>query len=212
MTTEPNDDGLDKYITDRRSGFAKLMGDAPVAHRAFPFAGAGGRFGDGAVWAVRALDSEQKMKAMNDAFTWLTTKGGWQRDALYEQNGAAVLDLEAKVQVLARAVVDPKDPRSRFFAGPDEVRKGLEADEVGALFEQYLDFEEERSPLAKLRTWEEVEPALVAVGKGYATKTSLLRYDSATRLFMLQCMAEHRYGTPTTPPSSGTSPASDSSE
>jgi hypothetical protein len=212
MTTEPNDDGLDRFITDNRSGLAKLVGDGPVPHRAFPFPGAGGRFGEGTRFAVRALDAESKSRALANAVTWLTTKGGWTRDALYEQNGAAVLDLECKVQVLARALVQPDDARKAFVSGPDELRKLLESDEIAALFEQYLDYEEERSPLAKLRSWEEVEPALVAVGKGYATKTSLLRFDSATRLYMLHCMAEQLFGTPTTPPSSDTSPASDSSE
>ena len=212
MSQETHDDGLDRFITDKRSGLAKLIGDSPIPHRVFAFAGSGGRFGEGTQFAVRALGGEGKMRALADAIAWLTTKGGWPRDALYEQNGAAVLDLESKVQVLTRVLVDPSDPSKSFVASADELRKLLEPDEICALWEQFLDFEDERSPLAKLRTWEEVEPELVAVGKRYARPTSLLRFDFGTRQFMLQCMAERLFSTPTKLPSSDTSPQSESTE
>lgn len=114
------------------------------------------------------------------------------------------------MQLLSRALRDGNDPTRTFAESADELRKTLEADEVAALFEHLLDYQEERSPLSRARSWEEVEALLVAVGKGLAPGTSLNSCDSASLRFMLRELAA-RWVMLMKPPSSDTSLPSDSS-
>jgi hypothetical protein len=212
--------GLDAFI--KGSSLAKLAGLAAVPHRIFPFRGAGDRFPEGERFAVRSLPAAARMKAATEAERWLRRVGGYDASELLTETGQAVLQLEGKLRVLGAALVDPDDP-GRPFAGvgddgrhdlgraADEIRDLLEAEEIEALFEEWIDFNDERSPLTKARTWAEFEGLLAAVGKGLASRTSLNRYDSASLRFMLRELAA-RHWTPTKLSSSATSPASDSSD
>jgi hypothetical protein len=201
--------GLDDFIKDTRSPLAKLVGNGPRPHRCFAFAGSGARFGE-AQWAVRALSADEREHAAADAVRWLCEGCKWERSDLYTELGDAVRDLECKVRLLFAALVDPAAPTQALAASADELRKLLDADEIGALFEQLVDYQEERSPFAKLRDWQEVETFCVALGKGYAPMTSLLSYDSASLRFIVRELAT-KWTARTTPHSSGTTSASDSS-
>lgn len=199
---------FDTFVTDKRSKLARLVGDAPIAHRPFEFAGSGGRFGN-ARFAVRWVSAETRQRAVVDAVKYLTKKCGWDPSDLYTSLGEAVLDLESKVRMLAAGLCDPDDPTKTFVDGPDELRGLLDSDEIAALFEQLNDFIEERSPFKKVRTWEEVEGFVAALGKGWTKPNSLNSLDSASRNFMLLELARRQYSR-MTPPSSDTSPPSDS--
>jgi hypothetical protein len=212
--------GLDAFI--KGSSLAKLAGLAAVPHRTFPFRGAGDRFPDGTRFAVRALAADARMRAATEAERWLRRVGGFESAELLTETGQAVLQIEGKTRILATALVDPDDT-GRPYAGvgddgrqdlgraADEIRALLEAEEIEALFEEWIDFNDERSPLSKARSWAEFEGLLAAVGKGSVSRTSLNRYDSASLRFMLRELAA-RHWTPTRPSSSPTSPASDSSD
>lgn len=203
------DEHLERFVKDTRSPLARLLGDgAAPAHRAFAFDGAGGRFA-GATWAVRAVDAATQVRAVVDAVKYLTKECGWERDDLYSELGERVLDLESKVRVLAAALVRPEAPAEPLASGPDEVRR-LEADEIEAIWEHFAEFQDERSPLSKVRSWEEVEALVVALGKGFKSRTSLSSYGSATLRSMLLTLAP-RYVALMRPPFSGTTPPSGSS-
>lgn len=211
--------GIDDFV--KGSSLAKLVGFGPVPHRVFPFRGAGDRFPEGTRFAVRSLAADARMRAVVAAERWLCKVGAYERAELLTETGQAALQLEGKVRVLAAALVDPEDP-ARPFVGlgddgrvdperaADELRALLETDEVEALFEEWIDYTDSRSPLQRARTWEEVEGLLAAVGKGSITPTSLNRYDSASLRYMLRELAV-RFWTRTSPPSSDTSPPSEPS-
>jgi hypothetical protein len=203
-------DATDKYLRDTRSPLARLLGEAVVPHRAFAFAGAGGRFGD-ATWAVRALSADERSRSIVDATKWLIETCKWDHASLYSELGEAVLDLESKVRGLAAALVDPADPTKPFVKDADELRKLLEADEIGRLFEELADYTDERSPFSRAARWQEVEGFVEALGKGWTTSTSLSSYDAASLRFMLRELAT-RHCSRTSPPSSATTSPSGSSD
>lgn len=198
----------DKFVKDTRSPLAKLLGQSPLAHRKIEgFEGAGGRF-RGASLALLALSGDAQERATSDAAKHLVAVG-FEREDLYTEIGEGIFSYEIKVQLLARSLVDGNDPTKPFAASADELRRTLEPDEVSVLFEHALSYQEERSPLSKARSWEEVEGLIDAVGKGLTAPTSLNSYDSGSLRFMLRELA-YRYTARTKPPSSDTSPASDS--
>jgi len=215
------DEIADPFFKDSRNGLEQLIGGQGVPHRAFDFEGCGQRFaGTKATrWAVRALPPEDKLRAVAAGWEWLTTPlpkgGGWERDMLVGELGSAAWDLESKIQLLARALVFPTAPE-RPLCGDDpvkaaaSVRRLFEADEIVYLYEQWLDYDATRSPLSRLSSWEEVEPLVTAVGKGFAAPTALNSCDTATLRFIVRELAV-RWTTPTKPPSSGTSSPSDTS-
>lgn len=201
-------DPIDRYIKDTRSPLAKLLGDAPVAHRKVEgFEGAGGRF-KGVPLALVALSGDVQERATSEAAKHLVAVG-FNREDLYTEIGESLFGYEIKVQLLSRALRDGADPTRLFADDADELRKVLEADEVSALFEHLLDYQEERSPLSHARSWEEVEALLVAVGKGLAPATSLNSYDAASLRFMTRELTV-RWVRPMRPPCSDTSPPSGS--
>ena len=198
----------DRFVKDTRSPLAKLLGQAPVAHRKFEgFEGAGGRFKSASL-ALVSLSGDAQERATADAAKHLVSVG-FNREDLYTEIGEGLFGYEIKVQLLSRALCDGNDPTKPFAESADELRRVLEPDEVTALFEHMLSYQEERSPLTKARSWEEVEGLIDAVGKGLTAPTSLNSYDSGSLRFMLRELA-FRYAALTRPRSSDISPASDS--
>lgn len=88
-------------------------------------------------------------------------------------------DAELTVQMLAVALRDPANP-SEPFASAAELRGALSADEITAAFHAYLDFADERSPIRKFRSAEEVGAFVDAVGKGSIPRTELISYDTVS--------------------------------
>lgn len=204
---------LDAFITDKRSPLERMIGESPIPYRRIDFAGAAGRF-KGVPLAVRALVGDVHERVSADAAKHLVSVG-YLREDLYSEIGEAIFGYEVKVQLLARAlgvvtlggVGEVFEPLVR---SADELREHLEPDEVAALFEHFLDYQEERSPLSTARSWEEVEAFLVALKKGLAPATSLNSYDTGSLRFMLREVVA-RWTMRTKRLSSGTSPASASS-
>lgn len=181
----------------RGSPLLKLLGDTtkPIQVRIFDdFPGCGGRL-KGVPLALRSTSSDEQERAASDALKHLTDAPpagcGFLREDLYTELAQAIYQHEIKIQLLARAMVDPDDNRKPFARDAAELRRILEPDEVAALHDRLLDYQEERSPLQKLKP-EEMEGYLDELGKGQAATNSLLRFDSTSLRSMLIYMAGER--------------------
>lgn len=195
-----------KGITDNRSGLAKALGAGPIPLRVLD--GLSGRLGGVAV-GIKALPIEAVQKASAEAIRYLTVECGFKEEHLYTELGEGVLDAETRVQILARALVEPDAPTQPLAGGADELRGLLEPDEVTLLFNEFIAWQEERSPLSRARSWEEVESFLEALGKGRVPRTRLNAFDSSSLKYMLSELAAQHWK-PTSPHSSDTSPSSES--
>lgn len=188
-----------KGLTDKRSGLAKRLSDSAVPTRILD--GHSARLNG---LALRALPVGEIQKSTAAALAYLTsTEMGLHDDHLFTELGEQALDVETKCQILFRALVDPNDPTAPFAASVDEVR-ALDADEITVLFNEFAAFQEERSPLSRARSWEEVEGFLEALGKGSVPRTRLNSFDASSLKFMLHELAD-RHWKPTSSPSSPTS-------
>ncbi len=164
--------------------------------------------------AVRSLPYERIQTAVRAATAYLTEKCGWKEEHLYTELGEAQLDIEAQVQTLALALVVPPDRGAELSEGTvatlassaDDLRALLEPDEIGFLYRQFVDFQNERSPLTRAKSAEEVEAFIDALGKGTTPLSSLSTCEGDTLLHIALAMAA-RLRRPTSPPSSPTSPS-----
>lgn len=198
---------LTDHIKDRRSPFLKVLGDAAVPHRVVgDFEGAGGRF-KGVSIAVRALPGDALLRAEAAALRACETLG-FKAEELFTEGGESALQFETKVQTLARAIVDPDAPSTPFFASAEEARL-LEPDEVHVLYNHFLAWQEERSPISRAGSWEKLEASLVALGKGTIPRSWLSSFDASSLRHML-CELATQYATRTSHSSSPTSPSPDS--
>lgn len=187
------------------SDLAKLLAGKERATRTFQIEG---RLA-GQDLCVRALSLDESEQANSEAIKHLSARCNWTREDFFNDSGAAIYHQEVRLQIIARALVSPKDTSRTFAKDADEARKILEPDEVLAIFEVYCEFQEERSPIRRAKTWAEVEAAADALGKGLTSVESLPRYDSTTlRAIITSLVAWAR--TRTRPSSSDTSPPTDS--
>lgn len=188
------------------SPITKLLGGTQRPHKVFRIAG---RL-EGTDLAVRSISVEEGEVAHADAMKRMTALGGWTREDFLNDVGEALFHQEMRLQVLARAMVDPQDPSKPFAASADELRRHLEADEVSAIFDEFSTFQKSRSPLREAKSLDEVREVADSLGKGLIAETSLQRYDAPTlRAIAIELAAWAR--TRTRLSSSPTSPPTDSS-
>jgi hypothetical protein len=95
-------------------------------------------------------------------------------------NDTSLAEEEFKTQLLFEACRDAKEPKRRWFRSDNAVRDFLEPDECEALFQAYLDFVDERSPLKKIRSDAELDKIVSALGKDATARTLLNSYDSVS--------------------------------
>lgn len=198
------------YITDNRSPLRKLVGDKPIMHDTVEFPGSGNRFGSDSRVGIVAIPVGGRLAALGEAYKFLTGPMGNPAEFLSYGNGAAMLNTESQVQLLARTLRDPSDPSKPFAADVAELRQLLDADECDYLFDRVLQWDAQRSNFAKMPSLKEAEELFDALGKGIASRTSLKRYDAISLRSMITALAvQHSKRTQTR--SSGTGPQSDSS-
>lgn len=163
----------------RQLTLRQMLGSGAVPHAVHTLQG--GAWGplDGTRIALRALSTDEQERCVADALKWLTEGAKLQRADVYTETGEQALAVEYQVQVLARALVMPDDPRKALVEGAADVRELLTPEQVAWLFEQYTAFQATRSPYQKL-TPEGVEEVATALGKGFLPATSLNSYDAAT--------------------------------
>lgn len=171
------------------------------------FDGCGQRF-RGIPLALRTLNADENLRVRAEALKWLSSSCGFSEDYLVgTTNGESLTEFEVKVRSIALALVEPAPPHRAVAKDADELRVMLDADEVSALFELYLDWVQERSPISAARTAEEVASVVDALGKGTMPKSRLSVYDSVSlRSITNELVARLR--TQTSSPSSPTSPLS----
>lgn len=198
---------------DKRSPLARALGDR-IPARVVKVEG--GRL-VGIPLALLALSMDDSQDATIAAHKHFTEAKAWAEENLFTEGGAAALSMEVAVHILARALIVPPGKEmvsvaevQRIAAGPDELRRLLLPDEIKLLWGMYLDHMEQRSPLSRAQTWEEVEGTLEALGKGQVSTFVLSGFDSATLRFIVTEAAVKMYARPTSSPSSGTSPSSGS--
>lgn len=172
------------------------------------FDGCGARF-RGIPLALRTLNADENLRVRADALKWLSSLCGFTEDYLVGTTaGQAIAEFEVKVRTIALALVEPAPPHRAVAKDADELRVLLDADEVAGLFEHYVDWVQERSPISAARSAEEVASLVDALGKGTVPMSRLSGYDSVSlRSIVTELVARSR--TQTSSPSSPTSPSSD---
>lgn len=196
-----------KGLADNRSPLAKAIGERVPAKTVTLDRG---RLA-GVPMALRSLSAGALQQASRDALKYLT-ETGWRDEHLFTELGKSALNTETAVRILAAALVVPPaadtgkvSDLEMFTSGPDQVRALLEPDEITLLFNEFCGWQEERSPISRAKSWEEVEDFVEALGKGAVPTSRLLSFDTSSLCFMLREVAA-RWTTATRRPSSGTSP------
>lgn len=191
------------------SRLAKLVGVQARATRTFnDFPGCGGRF-QGVTFALWALTADEVSRSLATAYAWCRETAKWSEESLLVGDGKAVLTMASKAHQLALSLRDPDDTLKPLASDGADVLRLMEPDEIGAMYERFLDWQQERSPLQHIPAGE-VESFVEALGKGWTHPTSLASCDSASLRYMLLYTAKALHSQ-TRAPSSDTSPASDSS-
>lgn len=177
------------------------------AVKAVEFDGCGARL-RGIPLALRTLNADENLRVRAAARKWLCEECGFTEDFLAStEDGEATTGFEVKVRTIALALVEPAPPHRAVAKDADELRGLLDADEIVALFELYIDWVQERSPISSAKSAEEVSALVDAMGKGTLPTRHLSGYDSASlRSIAIELVARLR--TRTNSPSSDTSPSS----
>lgn len=162
--------------------------------------------------ALRALSTAEIQKATVEAKKYLTAEG-WEAEDLFTELGESTFNMETAVRVLAVALIVPPSADemkpgevARLTSGPDQVRAMLEPDEITLLFQEFCAWQEERSPLSRAKSWEEVEDLIEALGKGQVSISRLNAFDPSSLKNIIFELAVQRMSA-TRPPSLPTSPS-----
>lgn len=168
------------------SPLVKLMGTGQRPMRTVDFPGERGKGVAVGIWNLLQYETQQ---ARLDAVKWIQEVCKVPDSALLAD--ASLADEETKNQLLFRALRDPQNPSAPFASTVNELRTLLTPDERDALYTQYLDFVDERSPLRKLKSAEEIDQIVTALGKeGSVGKTFLAYYDSVSLRSICLILAE----------------------
>lgn len=196
----PIDPKTKKCLTSAPSTLRELLGGAAVVTRTLTLGeglpperaeAAWGPLAGHAV-AIRALPAGTHVECVAAALAFLVEERKMDRDDVYGGLGSSAVDLEYKVQVLARALVVADGKGTTPWAeSAAEVRALLpSADHVSWLYERHLEWQRERSPYDTLRDDAAIQEVAVALGKGYRSPTSLNGYDAATLRSIVTALAD----------------------
>ncbi len=215
------DKSLDAFIKkDTRSPLRRALGASAAGVGAvsppLDFGGSGDRL-RGIPLSLRVLNAGETERVRVDAHRWLRDTCGESEDFIgYSDAGRALMEFEVKLRTVAHALVEPAPPNrhvcadSEGNASPDEARTLLDADEVSALFEHYLDWLSERSPIQS-KSLDDLREVIDSLGKGTTPLSRLNGFDAAT----LRCIVREQVALVRkrmNSPSSPTSPLSDENE
>ncbi len=187
---------LDAFVTrDTRSPLRRALGASASgvgAVKVIEFDGCGGRL-RGVPLALRTLTAGESIRVRTEAHAYLTRQCALSEDAVgYSDAGRALHEFETKLRTIALALVDPSTGAPvcvnvKGDADADEARTLLEGDEIAGLFELFIDWTNERSPIQS-KTAEEVEALVEAMGKATTPLSSLNGYDAATLRFIARAL------------------------
>jgi len=147
--------------------------------------------GQGARVALWELGFDEVAKAEAEALEFLATAYKLDRydvKALLPE----ILDVETKVRTLHSALRNPDAPTVPFARQVVSLRQ-LAPEEIQALYEAVIMFTRERSPFITLKSLGELEEVLAYLGKGPASETYFLRFDSVTRASIANALADRLF-------------------
>lgn len=196
------DPSLSAYAKDTRSPLARAMGERGVVTRLVDvFDGTGAPL-DGIPLALRMVSDADRTRAVGASLRYLIDECRMSESYLYDTTaGGMELDIESKLQILAVALCEPAPPHDRVVKDADELRALITADDIVTLYEVLADFVHERSPLARVRSAEEVDAVIEALGKGTTPPSRLQSFDASTLRSAVVRLAS-RLATPTNSSSS----------
>lgn len=209
-----NDPTLAGFVKDSRTPLQRFMEAKSPVKVIDDFPGAGERW-KGFAFGLRALTVEEVQTAAIDATKELTDRFKLSESLLFTSIADEMRDISSKVHILARSMTHAEAPHERLFKGPNELRAALEADELHALFELYMDWQRERSPVSSAKSLDDVMGVVEAMGKGMAPSSALNGYDAATLRYIVTVLAQERQAlltASTSTDSSSTPPQSESEE
>lgn len=202
-------DDANREETPDLSPLMRLVGSLPRPHRIIPMPGRYANHEELGTVAIVALRDSELVDARFAALKFITELKKlpeWQLDT---ELGQAMLDNEMQVQVLHLTMRQPKNLAAKYTSSPTDVRMNLEPDERMTLWNEYVAFQHERSPLRTVKTDEELEELVSALGKGSFEATELSYFDTATlRTIIIELGDAYRRRMKQL--SSATTPASDS--
>lgn len=195
-------DGLDAFVRDTRSPWQRMLEAKSPVKIIDDFDGSDGRW-TGSTFGLKALPIEGIQRAIVAATRVVNEKWGVRESLMFTSVSESIIDMETKVQVLAQVLVSPTAPHEPLFT-VDDLRARVEPDEVAVLYERFLDWQQERSPLSTAKTGAEVMEAVEAMGKGLVPASFLSTCDAAMLRYIVRELAA-RLTTWTKPDSSSTS-------
>jgi hypothetical protein len=217
MTQNPPDDGTDTmtgFMRDSRTPLQRFMDAKSPVKVIDDFPGSAERWA-GFSFGIRALPVSEVQTATVDALRELTEKFRLPAELLFTSVSDEMREISNRVHILYRVLVSAEPPHERLFATADKLREVLEPDELHLLFERYMDWQIERTPVAAAKTLTEVMGVVEALGKGMAPSSALSGFDAATLRYIVTALAQERQAlltNSTSAPSSSTSPPSESDE
>jgi hypothetical protein len=187
------------------SWLRKLASVHAVPHRVFTIDT--GRL-SGVEFAVRWVPADAQAAAINEARKYLVEQCKWPAEDLYAGAGERAFEFESRVRLLTKALVVPSSPSTPAADSPDEVRRLFDRDEINRLYDEFDDFQAERSPWRHWKDAKQMEADLDAFEKGLMPATWLHSFDSASLRSIATSLAD-RSRTRMKDSSSATSSASD---
>ncbi len=159
-------------LPDGVSPLMTLIGRVTTPHKVVTLPGFDPEDEDAKV-ALVALKELDTQEARLDAVQWLLEKKKMPEWLIATDMGQGLLDSEIQVQLLWRSMRMPDNLKKSFATSPADVRMNLESDARQALFQEYLEFQNSRSPLRYLRTEAEMEEFISTLLKDSLMGTEL---------------------------------------
>lgn len=177
----PNSLGLpDEVVQKRPSSLREWLSLQKPPHIVVDLRGEGWGGLNGQRVGLRSLSAGAMSECVGAAIAWCAKNAGIGHEHLYTEVGQESLEVHTRVELLARALVQPDDSERPFVEGPADVRELLTPEQVTWLFERFSDFQITRSPYELLQEHGGLERVVDDLSKGYRSPTSLNSFDGVT--------------------------------
>ncbi len=164
-------------VAEGPCALSRLIGDGDRPSKTVTFPGERGAAAGAKVTLWNLTDHESRTARL-EAIKYLVDV--CKLSELHLAHDPALADEEVKTQLLWRALRDPDEPLRPFASTVNKLRVHLTPDEREALFAAYLEFVDERSPIRRIRSDEELDGLAEALGKGETGEITLSSYDTAS--------------------------------
>lgn len=186
-----NDPTLAGFVKDSRTPLQRFMEAKSPVKVIDDFPGSGGRM-QGFTFGLKALTIEETQHSAVDAVRELGEKFKVPEALMFTTVAEEVRELSTRVHILFRSMVHAEAPHERLFKNPNDLRTTFEVDELHGLFDRYMDWQIERSPLSASKRIDDVMAVIDSLGKGMAPSSALSGYDAATLRYIVTVLAQER--------------------